>query len=115
MDVAVSTPVHPLASSSWDERELDAALAVLRSGRTTMGPIVRDFEDAFARLVGTTYAVMVNSGSSANLLMVAAYTLRHGPGTVVVPAVGWSTCYSPFQQYGWRLVFVDVDDTLCLD
>jgi len=41
--------------------------------------------------------------------MVAAWTLRYGPGVVVVPAVGWSTSYSPFQQYGWNLVFVDID------
>ena len=48
--------------------------------------------------------------------MVAAHTLRHGKGTVIVPAVGWSTSYSPFQQYGWKLVFVDIDrDTLNYD
>jgi len=48
--------------------------------------------------------------------MVAAYTLRYGRGTVIVPAVGWATSYSPFQQYGWQLVFVDIDrDTLNYD
>jgi CDP-6-deoxy-D-xylo-4-hexulose-3-dehydrase len=45
--------------------------------------------------------------------MTAAYTLREEPGglrpRVVVPAVGWSTSYSPFQQYGWQLVFCDID------
>jgi CDP-6-deoxy-D-xylo-4-hexulose-3-dehydrase len=41
--------------------------------------------------------------------MVAAWTLRYGKGTVIVPAVGWSTSYSPFQQYGWRLIFTDID------
>ena len=58
----------------------------------------------------------VNSGSSANLLMVAAYTLRYGRGKVIVPTVGWSTSYSPFQQYGWKLIFVDIDrETLNYD
>jgi dTDP-4-amino-4,6-dideoxygalactose transaminase len=47
--------------------------------------------------------------------MVAAYTLRHGPGTVIVPAVSWATSYSPFQQYGWKLVFVDIDDSLNME
>jgi CDP-4-dehydro-6-deoxyglucose reductase, E1 len=48
--------------------------------------------------------------------MVAAWTLRYGKGTVAVPAVGWATSYSPFQQYGWRLQFVDVDrETLNYD
>lgn len=74
-----------------------------------MGEKTSAFEKAFASYIGTKYAVACNSGSSANLLMVAAYTLRYGRGTVIVPAVGWATSYSPFQQYGWRLVFLDID------
>lgn len=81
----------------------------MNSGRYTMGAEVQAFEEAYADYCGTKYCVAVNSGSSANLLMVAAWTLRYGPGTVVVPAVGWSTSYSPFQQYGWTLRFVDID------
>jgi CDP-6-deoxy-D-xylo-4-hexulose-3-dehydrase len=81
-----------------------------------MGLKVAQFEKVFAEYVGTRYAVMVNSGSSANLLMVAAWTLRYGKGTVIVPALGWSTSYSPFQQYGWKLRFVDIDrETLNYD
>jgi CDP-4-dehydro-6-deoxyglucose reductase, E1 len=106
---------HPLAVPTWDTREPFVGWDVLASGQTTMGPHVADFERQFAAYIGTTYAVMVNSGSSANLLMVAAYTLRYGKGTVIVPAVSWATSYSPFQQYGWRLIFVDVDDSLCLN
>lgn len=98
-----------LASSTWGEEERSAVLRVLNSGYVTMGREVSRFEKAYADYVGSKYCVMVNSGSSANLLMVAAYTLRHGPGTVVVPALGWSTSYFPFQQYGWKLHFVDVD------
>ena len=57
---------------------------------------------------------MVNSGSSANLLAVAVMTLRQQRplqrgDEVIVPAVSWSTTYGPFQQYGQKLVFVDVD------
>jgi len=100
---------HPLASSSYGVEEKNAVLEVVNSGMFTMGERVRKFEQKFAEYIGTKYAVMVNSGSSANLLMVAAYTLKHGPGTVVVPAVSWATSYSPFQQYGWKLRFVDID------
>ncbi len=82
----------------------------------TMGSKVAEFEKAYADYCGSKYCVMVNSGSSANLLMVAAYTLRYGAGTVVVPALGWSTSYAPFQQYGWKLRFVDIDrETLNYD
>lgn len=106
---------HPLAVSTWGPEEVEAAEAVLRSGNTTMGAQVRAFEDEYATATGTKYAVMVNSGSSANLLMVAAYTLRYGPGTMIAPVLSWPTSYNPFQQYGWRFAFVDIDDSLCLD
>lgn len=99
----------PLASSTWGAEELDAIRGVVESGQFTMGERTREYEASFARYIGTRYAVACNSGSSANLLMVAAYTLRYGKGVVIVPAVAWSTSYSPFQQYGWRLVFLDVD------
>jgi CDP-6-deoxy-D-xylo-4-hexulose-3-dehydrase len=104
-----------LATSTWNEQEKQAILDVLSSGQHTMGEKVREFEEVFAKYIGTRYAVMVNSGSSANLLMVAAWTLRYGKGSVIVPVLGWSTSYSPFQQYGWKLKFVDVDKTLNID
>ena len=107
---------HPLAVSTWGEEEKQALLDVIESGRFTMGDKVAQFEKEYAGWVNTKYAVMVNSGSSANLLMVAAYTLRNGPGTVIAPAVSWSTSYAPFQQYGWKIKFVDIDrDTLNYD
>jgi CDP-6-deoxy-D-xylo-4-hexulose-3-dehydrase len=88
-----------------------------------MGPSVAEFERRFAAWLGTRHCVMVNSGSSANLLMVAAlfYTrneglkLRRGD-EVIVPAVSWSTTYFPLQQYGLKVRFVDVDlETLNYD
>ena len=106
----------PLSQSTWGAEEYDAAIAVLRSGNTTMGEITKQYERRFADYIGTRYAVACNSGSSANLLMVAAWTLRYGKGTVIVPALGWATSYAPFQQYGWRLRFVDIDrETLNYD
>jgi CDP-6-deoxy-D-xylo-4-hexulose-3-dehydrase len=101
--------LHQLASSTWGEEEIQAVCEVVSSGRFTMGERTSQYEKAFADYIGTKYALACNSGSSANLLMVAAYTLRYGKGTVIVPTVAWSTSYSPFQQYGWRLVFVDID------
>ena len=112
---------YELASSSWDDRELDALRRVMESGLYTMGPHVAAFERAFADYLGARHCVMVNSGSSANLLMVAALfyrreaPLRRGD-EVIVPAVSWATTYSPLHQYGLRLKFVDVDrETLNFD
>ena len=106
----------PLATSSWDERELAAMQRVIESGRFTMGEEVAAFERQFAEYLGARYCVMANSGSSANLLMVAALchssnpALRLRPGDeVIVPAVSWSTTYYPLHQYGLRMRFVDVD------
>ena len=99
----------PIATSTWGDEEIDAIQDVVLSGHLTMGPITERYEKAFAELMGSKYCVSVNSGSSANLLMVAAMSLRQGVGTVIVPAISWATSYMPFQQYGWKLKFVDID------
>ena len=105
---------YPLASSSWDQLEIDSMQRVINSGHFSMGKEVSEFEKIFAEFIGSKYAVMVNSGSSANLLMVAALFYKSSgnlkPGDeVIVPAVSWSTTYYPLHQYGLRLKFVDID------
>jgi CDP-6-deoxy-D-xylo-4-hexulose-3-dehydrase len=111
----------PLATSSWDEKEYAALQSVIASGRFTMGPLVAQFERDFASHFGSNHAVMVNSGSSANLLAIAAAVLDPeidlNPGDeVLVPAVSWATTYYPLAQYGLVLKFVDIDiDTLNMD
>lgn len=106
----------PLATTSWDKEEIDAMHRVIDSGMYTMGANVQAFECDFAQYAGSRHCVMVNSGSSANLLMVAAlfYTknsrlkLQRG-AEVIVPAVSWSTSYYPLYQYGLKIKFVDID------
>lgn len=89
---------------------------VVKSGNFTMGEKTTEFERLYSEYIGSKYCVAVNSGSSANLLMTAAMSLRQGVGEVIVPAVAWSTSYSPFVQTGWKLKFVDIDkDTLNYD
>lgn len=106
----------PLATATWGQEEQDALQRVISSGMFTMGANVQAFESDFAQYVGSKYCVMVNSGSSSNLLMVAAlfYTnndklkLKRGD-EVIVPAVSWSTTYYPLYQYGLKIKFVDID------
>ena len=113
----------PLATFTWDSEEYAAIQSVIDSNMFSMGPRVAQFESEFAQFTGSRFCVMVNSGSSANLAMVAAlfYTKnksrRLNPGDeVIVPAVSWSTTYYPLHQYGLKLKFVDVDlQTLNLD
>ncbi len=105
---------YNLASSSWNKAEIKSMRSVIRSGHFTMGKRTKEFEKKFARLHKRKYGVMVNSGSSANLLMIAAnmFKLKNSlkPGDeIIVPAVSWSTSFFPLHQYGLKLVFVDVD------
>lgn len=112
---------YSLASSTWDEKEKNAMLEVMESGMYTMGSKVKSYENDFTKCFGSKYAVMVNSGSSANLLAVAALFYRKNsplkPGDeVIVPAVSWSTTYHPLQQYNLHVKFVDIDiETLNYD
>lgn len=106
----------PLATASWGQEERDAMQRVIASGMFTMGANVQTFEHDFAQYVGSRHCVMVNSGSSANLLMVAALFYAKNPklklqrgDEVIVPAVSWSTTYYPLYQYGLKIKFVDID------
>ena len=112
---------YSLASSTWGLEEIAAINEVVASGSFTMGQKVAKFEEEFSTLVGSKYAVMVNSGSSANLALLAALRYRNTPllspdDEIIVPAVSWSTTYYPVGQLGCKLTFVDVNkDSLNID
>jgi CDP-6-deoxy-D-xylo-4-hexulose-3-dehydrase len=108
-------PAFPLVDSSYDSEEIIRCIETLVSGQLTMGARVREFEQAFAAKLGAPFAVMVNSGSSANLLTVSALVnparkRRLTPGDrVAVPAVCWSTSLWPLVQMGLCPVLIDVE------
>jgi CDP-6-deoxy-D-xylo-4-hexulose-3-dehydrase len=114
---------YPLATATWDQKEIDAMHNVIASGDFTMGKKVSLFERNFSKYIGSQHAVMVNSGSSANLIMIAALFYTKNPklklkrgDEVIVPAVSWSTTYYPLYQYGLKIKFVDIDiETLNYD
>jgi CDP-6-deoxy-D-xylo-4-hexulose-3-dehydrase len=113
--------MYSLASTTWDNEEVEVASKLLSSGKLTMGPEVAEFEKQFAKYIGTKYAVMFNSGSSANLGILAALRYMKNspikPGDhIIVPAVSWSTTYYPVNQCDFILDFVDIDlQTLNID
>lgn len=112
---------YDLAAPTWGQEELNAMRRVMDSGQFTMGANVAAFEREFAAYFGKTHAIMVNSGSSANLIAVAALCYKKDRplargDEVIVPAVSWSTTYHPLQQYGLKLKILDVElDTLNAD
>jgi CDP-6-deoxy-D-xylo-4-hexulose-3-dehydrase len=113
--------MNRLASSTWGREEIEIGMKILSGNTLTMGENVKKFEDDFADYIGTKYAVMFNSGSSANLGIISALRYMRGskmePGdNIVVPAVSWSTTYYPISQNGFHLNFVDIDlKTLNID
>jgi CDP-6-deoxy-D-xylo-4-hexulose-3-dehydrase len=114
----------PLNAPTFNEDEIVEAVHCLLTQNVTMGEKVRTFERQFAEYLGIRHAVMVNSGSSANLLAMAAlanplcparYRLQPGD-EVLVPAVTWPTTLWPVINLGLVPVLVDADPrTLNLD
>ena len=108
-----------LCDNPWGNEEINAIHRVIESNMYTMGQEVKKYEEDFAKKFGVNYAVMVSSGSTANLLAVAelVYSKRLPRGSeVIVPAVSWSTTYAPLEQFGMKVVFVDIDkNTLNID
>ncbi|MDB9979516.1 DegT/DnrJ/EryC1/StrS family aminotransferase [Candidatus Pelagibacter sp.] len=105
---------YPLATSTWDNNELEAIQSVIDSDNYTMGNHVRQFENDFGKFINRKYCLMVSSGSAANLISIASFFYTKNPmlkkgDEVIVPAVSWSTTYFPLQQFGLKLKFVDID------
>src|SRR5579862_7975515 len=112
-----SSPIVRLHEPTFGDEEINAALDCMLSTKVTMGERVKRFEREFADKYGFGHGVMNNSGSSANLLAVAALAnpetkdaLRPGD-EVIVPALSWSTTVWPLVQSGLVPVIVDIDPT----
>lgn len=113
----------PLAMQGLDSDDLKLVNEVFMSGQHTMGARVKSFEEEFANYVGTKYAVMVNSGSSANLLALEVAArgqskkLEGKQGQyIAVPAVLWPTSLWPIIQLGYKVLVIDtLADSLMID
>ena len=104
-----------VAFPPYNGDEVWEALDSMLNFQTTMGNKVRKFEKEFARYVGTKYAIMVNSGSSANLLALSILTnpllgnkrIKNNE-EIITPAVTWPTTVYPISNVGAIPKFVDV-------
>ena len=106
---------YQLLENGFSDQDISIGKKVLNSKRITMASYTRNFELAFAKKLGAKYALMVNSGSSANLLATFAAgnplkknCLKRGD-EVLIPALCWSTSIWPLVQFGLKPVFVDID------
>lgn len=97
----------------WDDEELVAAIKALLIGKwLSAGEQVKEFEKAFAQKINQSFATMVNSGSSANLIMLAAlkkYFQWKDQDEIIVSVVGFPTTVSTIVQNNLKPVFVDIE------
>lgn len=101
--------ILPLASPGYGEEEINEAIDSLRRYEVTMGKKVNLFERKFANYLGSKHAVMVNSGSSANLLALKIVQ-KYCMGTeIITPAITWATTVFPIYDVGKTPVFVDIE------
>ena len=112
----------PLHAASYGAEEVNEVIDSLLSTQVTMGEKVKKFESLWAEYLGVRNAIMVNSGSSANLIAASVlsnpeFPNRIEPGDeVIVPAIAWSTTYYPLVNIGAVPVFVDVEmETFTID
>jgi len=113
---------YPLACNPFETKDIISGCEVLLSGRITMSSITERFEKEFAKYLKIKHALMVNSGSSANLLAFFALTNPVNKRNIkindecLIPALCWSTSLWPIVQSGLKPKFIDIDtETLNLD
>ena len=84
------------AEANYGQREIEAVIKVLETQRHNMvaSKNVETFQERVSEIFGKAYGVMTNSGSSANLLAIAALDLPHGKN-VITPALTFSTTVAP--------------------
>jgi CDP-6-deoxy-D-xylo-4-hexulose-3-dehydrase len=112
MEVKMSARQINLAEDTITLNELNSLADWIKTNpRLTKGPLCKKLEEEFAQYLGTKYAIYVNSGSSANLLMV--WALLEGGylhnKKVIAPAVSWCTTVTPFMQFGFDVSLCDCD------
>ncbi|MDC0488525.1 DegT/DnrJ/EryC1/StrS family aminotransferase [Pelagibacteraceae bacterium] len=106
---------YSLTGDPFIKEDIIAGIKTLLNGQITMSSITKKFEKKFARYVGSKYALMVNSGSSANLLAFFSSINPKNKNKLkkddecLIPAICWSTSLWPIVQAGLKPVFVDVD------
>ena len=106
---------YPLIENPFSKRDIEMAIKTLKSKNLTMGKETKRFEKFFSKKIGSKYALMLNSGSSANLLALKCLTnplkknhIKAG-SECLVPALCWSTTFWPIIQSNLVPKFIDVN------
>lgn len=105
---------YKLSSQCWDDKEIKSIYKVIKSNQYTMSKNVELFENKFAKYFNMKHAIMFNSGSSANFAVLFSFIFHskiklREKDEVIVPAIAWSTTYSPLFYTKSKLILVDVN------
>lgn len=105
-----------LAHDTIDKSDIDTLIEWLKQyPQLTKGEMTLAFEKKFAEYIGCKHAVYVNSGSSANLLMLSVLKSRTKNNKVIVPILSWATDVAPILQLGFEPIFIGCDSNLLPD
>jgi len=107
----------PLMENNITREDIDTLIDFLKKmPRLTQSDNVKAFEEEWSTWLGVKYSVFVNSGSSANLLSMAAMKNLYGGGEIIVPTLTWVSDITSVVQNGFTPVFVDINPkNLCMD
>jgi len=98
------------AKAVYDNKEISAVMKVLKNPTTLMnGPAVKEFEKKASNIFGKKYGLMVNSGSSANLLALASFDFKK-KSEIITPSLTFATTIAPIYQVGCIPHFIDVQE-----
>ena len=106
---------YPLVEKPYEPDDIKSGISVLKSSFITMGKKTQEFEKKFTKKLKTKYSLMVNSGSSANLLIFQCLTNPikknrfYAGDEVILPTLCWSTSLWPIVQSNLKPVFVDIN------
>ena len=112
---SIDKKFYSLVGEPFSNEDIVAGVKTLLTRNITMSSITKKFENEFAKFVGVKYALMVNSGSSANLLAIFSSinpktkNKLYPNDECLIPALCWSTSLWPIVQAGLKPKFVDVD------
>lgn len=103
---------YPLVKETISKKEInDLSKWLLKNKKLTKGPLTAIFEKKFSKYVGRKYSIFLNSGSSANLLMLSALieTKSLKNKKAIIGGVSWATTVSPFMQLNFDISLCDCD------
>ncbi len=107
--------IYRLLDNALDQKDINAGIKTLKSGKITMSHKTKNFEKVFAKKLNSKYSIMTNSGSSANLLAIFAACnplrkIRFKRGDeAIIQSLCWSTSLWPLVQAGLKIKFVDIN------